>query len=227
MNNNVSFSAPSSVLFDSNAAPLSLLNAHSFNWPTPQSIFPETNRNASNNNFDHQGVLNAESSNQCSTSSMSVCFQKSVPKLHAETFNGDPMKWIKWYSIFKATIDQSPMSSAEKMIHLQSLLTGEAKALVDGYGCNGGLYAAALSRLQEHFCNLKRIVNAFLEKLSNFRNQNLSNPENYTQYSSFLLTLVDTFQQLGFIHVLHSIINLNIVLTKYQIQSDSNGTVTS
>ena len=145
---------------------------------------------------------------------MSVCFQKSVPKLHPETFNGDPMKWIKWYSVFKATIDQSPMSSAEKMIHLQSLLTGEAKALVDGYGCNGDLYAAALSRLQEHFGNSKRIVNAFLDKLSNFRNPNLSNPESYTQYSSFLLTLVDIFQQLGFIHDLHSTINMSIALTK-------------
>ena len=92
VNNNVSFSAPSSLLFDSNTALSSLLNAHSFNWPTPQSIFPETNRNASNNNFNHRGLLNAESSNQCSTSSMSVCFQKSVPKLNAETFNGDPMK---------------------------------------------------------------------------------------------------------------------------------------
>ena len=29
------------------------------------------------------------------------------------------------------------------MIHLQSLLTEEAKVLVDGYGCNGDLYAAA------------------------------------------------------------------------------------
>ena len=79
---------------------------------------------------------------------MSACFQKSVPKLHAEMFNEDAMKRIKWYSIFKATIEQSNMSSAEKMIHLQSQLTGEAKALVDGYGCNGDLYAAASSRLQ-------------------------------------------------------------------------------
>ena len=113
VNNNASFSAPSSLLFDSNAAPSPLLNAHFFNWPTPQSIFPATNRNASNNNFNHRGLLNAESSNQCSTSSMSVFVQKSVPKLSAETFNGNPMKWIKWYSIFKATIDQSQMSSAE------------------------------------------------------------------------------------------------------------------
>ena len=35
LNNNVSFSAPSSLLFGSNATPSSLLNAHSFNWPTP------------------------------------------------------------------------------------------------------------------------------------------------------------------------------------------------
>ena len=111
---NVSFSTPSRLLFHSNAAPLSLLNTHSFNWPTPHSIFPETNRNASNNNFDHRGLLNAENSNQCSINSMSICFQKSVPKLHPETFNGDPVKWTRWYSIFKAFIDQSSMYSAGK-----------------------------------------------------------------------------------------------------------------
>ena len=108
---NVSFSAPSSLLFHSNAAQLSL---HNTNWPTPHSIFPETNRNASNNDFDHRGILNAENSNQCSISSMSLCFQNSVPKLHPETFNGAPVRWIKRYSIFKAIIDQSSMSSAEK-----------------------------------------------------------------------------------------------------------------
>ena len=139
VNNNVNFSAPRSLLFDSNAARSSFFNTHSFNRPTPQSIFPETNRNASNKNFEHRRLLNAEISNHCSTSSTSVCFQKSVPKLHAETFNGDPMKWIKWYSIFKATIDQSPMSSADKIIHLKLLLSGEAKAIVDGYDCNGDL----------------------------------------------------------------------------------------
>ena len=166
------------------------------------------------NNIDHRGLLNAERSDHCSTSSISVCFQKSVPILHAETFKGDQMKWIKWCGNFKATVDQSPMSSAEKLIHLQSLLTEEAKALVDGYGCNSDLYSAALSRLQEHFGNSKRIVNAFLDILSNFRNPNLSNPERFTQYSSLLLTLVDTFQQLGFIHDLHSTINMNRALTK-------------
>ena len=106
------------------------------------------------------------------------------------------------------------MTSSEKIFHLQSSLTSEAKALVDGYGCNGDLYASALHRLQEHFGNPKRIVNAFLEKLNRFKSHNLSHPESYTHFSSFLLTMVDTFQQLGFVHDLHSTTNLNVALAK-------------
>ena len=59
---------------------------------------------------------------------MSSCFQKSVPKLQATKFDGDPLGWLKWFSVFQATVDRSPMSSAEKKINLQSLLIGEAKS---------------------------------------------------------------------------------------------------
>ena len=121
---------------------------------------------------------------------------------------------MKWFSIFQATIDRSPMSLSEKMIHLQSLLTGEAKHFIDGYGCNGSLYVPALNRLEEHFGNPNRIVNAFLDKLSQFKPPNLTVPESYTQFSAFLLTLVDTFQQLGFNHDIHSITNLNQAFNK-------------
>ena len=72
---------------------------------------------------------------------------------------------MEWLSTFQATIDRAPMTSPEKIIHVQSLLSGEAKALVDGYGYNGDLYVSAINRLQENFGNPKLIVNAFLEKL--------------------------------------------------------------
>ena len=146
--------------------------------------------------------------------STSTCFQKSVPKLNADHFNGDALSWMKWLGTFQVTIDRAPMTSPEKMIHLQSLLTGKAKALVDGYGCKGDLYVPAINRLQEHFGNPKRIVNACLEKISSFKAPNLAYPESYTQFSSFLLTMVDTFSQLGFIHDLHSTTNLNIAFAK-------------
>ena len=45
--------------------------------------------------------------------SMSSCFQKSVPKLQATKFDGDPLSWLKWFIVFQATFDRSPMSSAE------------------------------------------------------------------------------------------------------------------
>ena len=101
--------------------------------------------------------------------SMSTCFQKSVPKLHADHFDDDPVSWMKWYSIFQATNDRAPMTPSEKMIHLHLLFTGEAKALVDGYGCSCDVYTLALHRLQEHFGNPKRILIPFLETLNRFK----------------------------------------------------------
>ena len=50
--------------------------------------------------------------------SMSTCFQQSVPKLQATKIDGNSLDRMKWFSIFKATIDRSPMSLSEYMIHL-------------------------------------------------------------------------------------------------------------
>ena len=104
---------------------------------------------------------------QCSgqSVSMSTCFEKSVAKIKADHFIADPLSWMKWFSTFQATIDQAPMTPIERMIDLQSLLSNEAKALVEGYGCKGDLYVSAINCFQEHFGNPKRILNAFLEKL--------------------------------------------------------------
>ena len=138
---------------------------------------------------------------------MSTCFQIFIPELRVDHFDGDPRIWMKCYSIFPATIDRAPIISSEKMIDLQSLLTGEAKDLVGGYGCNGDLYASALHRLQEHFGNPKRIVNAFLENLIRFKSPNLTHPEG-------CILLFFSFGNCGhlsateFIHDLHSTTNL-------------------
>ena len=82
---------------------------------------------------------------------------------------------------------------------------------------NGKLYVPALNRLVENFGNPNRITNAFLDKLSQFKRPNLTVPGSYTQFSAFLLTLVDTFQQLGFNHDIHSAPNLNQALNKLQL----------
>ena len=115
---------------------------------------------------------------------MSTFFEKSVPKLKATKFDGNLLDWMKWFSIFQAKIDRLPMSLSEKTIHLQSLLTGEAKLLIDGYSCNCSLCVPALNCLDEHDGSPDRRVNAFLDKLSQFKPPNLTVPESFNPISS-------------------------------------------
>ena len=64
----------------------------------------------------------------------------TLPTLKLDTFNGNPLTWTDWIQLFESVIDSRPLSTTEKMTHLQSLLTGQAKSLVEGYGCNGQCY---------------------------------------------------------------------------------------
>ena len=101
---------------------------------------------------------------------------------------------MKWFSTFQATVDRATMTSPEEIIPLRSLLTGEAKALEDGYGCNVDLYVSAINRLQEHFVNPKRIVNAsFSRKTLKFQSPKPSSSRKLHTVLLFLLTMVDTF----------------------------------
>ena len=75
------------------------------------------------------------------------------------------------------------------------------------------IYTQQLCQDYKNILAIQRGLRMLFLKLLNFRNPNLSNPESYTQFS-LLLTLVDTFQQLGFIQDLHPTINMNIALTK-------------
>ena len=148
------------------------------------------------------------------SSDTSTTFSRSVPKLKPTIFNGNPNYWLHWYGVFVSSIHNSNMSPTEKMIHLQSLVTGPAKLMIAGYGANGDTYELALQRLRENFGNTNRIVNSFLQRLANFKPPNLAQPESYMQFSAFLLTLVDTFEQLGFVHDICSTTNLNTALAK-------------
>ena len=44
------------------------------------------------------------------STSMSACFQKSVPELQSTKIDGDPLNWLTWISVFQATIHHFPMS---------------------------------------------------------------------------------------------------------------------
>ena len=75
----------------------------------------------------------------------------TLPKIQPPVFQGVPLAWLDWFGLFSAIIDSAAISQAEKIIHLQTLVSGEPKALIASYGCNPAMYQYALSRLKSTY----------------------------------------------------------------------------
>ena len=61
----------------------------------------------------------------------------SLPKLRLNNFDGNPLEWPEWSSMFIATVDKRTIPDSEKMSHLKTLLTGKAKSAISGMGYSG------------------------------------------------------------------------------------------
>ena len=145
---------------------------------------------------------------------ISKTFRKSVPIVKPFIFDGETEQGLDWIGLFNATVNSTDMTNSEKMTHLQKLVSGDAKSLIRGYGCNGAMYNAALQRLENDFGNPTKIVTSFLRRLDTISGPNLRHTRSYKDLANFLQTMVDTFTTLGFQHDLHSTTNVQTVLSK-------------
>ena len=75
----------------------------------------------------------------------------SLPKLKLDSFDGDPIRWSDWMSMFQSIIDDADISRNAKMQHLQNAVVGRAKEAIEGYGYSGELYSDALEKLKLRF----------------------------------------------------------------------------
>ena len=138
----------------------------------------------------------------------------TLPTLKLDTFNGNLLTWTDWIQLFESVIDSRPLSTTEKMTHLQSLLTGQAKSLVKGYGCNGQCYHQALADLKKKYGKSSVIVNAYLEKLASFPSPSAQRPKSFDNFSIFINDLVNTFTSLEYEHDLKSTMNTQVAIQK-------------
>ena len=106
----------------------------------------------------------------------------SLPKLKLNNFDGNPLEWPEWSSMFIATVDQRPIPDSEKMSHLKTLLTGKARSAISGMGFSGQFYGAAWSILERKFGRPHVIIDAQLEIL---RKASQVNPHDSTGLISF------------------------------------------
>ena len=89
----------------------------------------------------------------------------SLPKLKLNNFDGNPLEWPEWASMFIATVDQRTIPDSEKMSHLKTLLTSKARPAISGMGYCGQFYGAAWSILETKFGRPHVIIDAQLESL--------------------------------------------------------------
>ena len=89
----------------------------------------------------------------------------SLPKLGLKNFDGNPLEWPEWSSLFIATVDKHMIPNSEKMSQLKILLTGKAKSAISGMGYSGQFHSAAGNILERKFGRPHVIIDAQLESL--------------------------------------------------------------
>ena len=106
----------------------------------------------------------------------------NLPKRKSNNFDGNPLEWPEWSSMFIATVDQRPKPDTEKMSHLKTLLTSKTRAAISGMGSSGQFYGAAWSILERKFGRPHVIIVAQLESL---RKASQVKPHDSTSLISF------------------------------------------
>lgn len=87
-------------------------------------------------------------------------YMDSLPKLKLDSFDGDPIHWSDWMSMFQSITDDADISCNAKMQHLQNAVGGRAKDAIEGYGYSGELYSEALEKLESRFGKSHIVVKA-------------------------------------------------------------------
>ena len=112
----------------------------------------------------------------------------SLPKLRLNNFDGNPLEWPEWSSMFIATVDKRMIPDSEKMSHLKTLLKGKAKSAISGMGYSGQFYSAAWNILEKKFGRPHVIIDAQLESL---RKANQVKPHDSTSLINFSVNVSD------------------------------------
>ena len=155
----------------------------SFHASTTRNLFDQTTFPKHQASFGRANCQDHAHRQQFFTNQIS---SGTLPTLKLDTFNGNSLTWTDWIQLFESVIDSKPLSTTEKMTHLKSLLTGQAKSLVKGYGCNGQCYHQALADLKQKFGKASVIVNAYLEKLASLASPSGQRPKSFDNFSIFI-----------------------------------------
>ena len=138
----------------------------------------------------------------------------NLPKLKLSIFDGDPLKWPDWVSMFKSMVGDSGISLNAKMQHLQNSVTSKAKTAIEGYGYSGESYDVAMAELKTRFGKPSSVIKATLGKLRACKRLQNNDPEGVRNYSDLVSTTVWTLSRFGYTNDLNAEANLSLATYK-------------
>ena len=141
-------------------------------------------------------------------------FRQCLPRLELVTFSGDVSDWPRWYSLFKSLVDEQPLSTDEKMAHLQNSVTGLARHTIGGMLYDGGLYHDALAALKDRFGRDEDIIHANLSRVFAAPSPTYLDPRSLEQFHGALHCAVTVLQNMGYEGDLCSTENLRRAVQK-------------
>ena len=138
----------------------------------------------------------------------------SLPKLRLNKFDGDPLHWSDWSSMFKSRVHDANLSRNGKMQHLQNSVIGRAKSAIEGYGYSGESYYEALQELESRFGKPSLVVKVKLSRLRKTPHAQNDKPQEVRNLSDVVSTTVWTFKKFGYESDLKSEANVSLAVDK-------------
>lgn len=205
-----------------NVSPLSS-DLPAFNVPTSTPIKEESNLKHTVNTesrFPGSWISRLVEDQEQGTAQLKGCepnigrLSDSLPKLKLDTFDGDPLQWPDWMSMFQSIIHEASISPNAKMQHLQNSVSGKAKEAIEGFGYSGTLYVSALGKLESRFGKPDVVVKSHLNRLRRWNRLSDDRLQEVRHFSDALSSAVNNFQRLGYVDDLCAANNLNMVVDK-------------
>ena len=138
----------------------------------------------------------------------------SLPKLRLNKFDGDPLHWSDWSSMFKSIVHDANLSLNGKMQHLQNSVIGRAKSAIEGYGYNGDSYYEALKELESRFSKHSLVVKVTLDRLRKTTCVQIDKPQEVRNLSDVVSATVWIFKKFGYESDLKAEANVSLTVDR-------------
>lgn len=145
-------------------------------------------------------------------------FSQSLPRLYLPVFNGNSSEWPKWLALFKILVHNQPLTNEEKMVRLQSSVSGGAERLIGGMLFDGALYEAALEALTNRFGRESDVVHCTLKTIFGCPPPRYMDVRSVEEFYNAVHNGVATLEQMNYTGDLRSLENLSRLVEKLPLE---------